>query len=138
MTSASPQTCLLTVIFPVFDVRGDIVERVRLWTEKQDFERHRYCVFVVAGPEAKVDGTRLRNVLQSQDASCACRLRDGTRTTGTNGGAQVDDAVAALRGNFHGLPARDQPVHAGIMEVMQNRDKPASATSRYKATANIA
>ena len=37
---------LLTVIYPVFDVRGDVDERVRLWTERQDLDgtfvpRHR-------------------------------------------------------------------------------------------------
>src|SRR5262249_14470225 len=44
-TEAAPDTlagtqppALLTVIYPAYDTRGDIVERVRAWTEAQDFD----------------------------------------------------------------------------------------------------
>jgi len=71
MTSAAHQATepspLLSVIYPVFDVRGDAVERIRLWTEKQDLEPDRYRVFVVADAETSLDEVRLRQVLRSQD-----------------------------------------------------------------------
>ena len=34
---AGAQPALLTVIYPAYDPRGEIVERVRVWTEDQDF-----------------------------------------------------------------------------------------------------
>jgi hypothetical protein len=58
---------LLTVIYPVYDVRGDVIERLRLWTEKQDLEPHRYTVFVVAGAEADLDEASIRKVLRPHD-----------------------------------------------------------------------
>jgi hypothetical protein len=43
MTSAAHQATepspLLSVIYPVFDVRGDAVERIRLWTENRIWNR---------------------------------------------------------------------------------------------------
>jgi hypothetical protein len=61
---ASP---LLTIVFPIFDVRGDAVERIRPWTEQQDLDPDRYRVFVVASAETGLDEVRLRKVLRHSD-----------------------------------------------------------------------
>ena len=58
---------LLTVVYPVFDVRGDVIERLRLWTEKQDLEPRLYTVFVVADTDADVDEACIRKVLRPHD-----------------------------------------------------------------------
>src|SRR5437870_1182445 len=58
---------LLSVIYPVFDTRGDVIESIRLWTEKQEIEPHRYRMFVVAGAGTHLDETALRKVLRNHD-----------------------------------------------------------------------
>ena len=106
MTLASSQACLLTVVFPVFDVRGDIVERVRRWTEEQDFDQHRYSVFVVAGPEPEFDEARLRKVLRSQDVFVRLSVT-GRDADYWNEGARQTTTPWLLFVEAHGLPARD-------------------------------
>ena len=66
---------LLTVIYPVFDVRADVVDRVRLWTEQQDFDKDHYRVVVVAGAETDLDEASLR---RSTKPRCHC-TRAGLR-----------------------------------------------------------
>lgn len=123
MSSAAPQSSLLTVIFPVFDVRGDVVDRVRLWTEGQDFERHRYCVFVVAGPEAKFDEASLRNILQSQDVLLRMPVT-GRDADYWNEGARKSTTPWLLFVEAHGSPARDS-LSALVSWINSNRDIPA-------------
>lgn len=96
---------LLTVIFPVFDVRGDVAERVRLWTEQQDLDGRLYCVLVVAGTGTNLDEAPLRRVLRSQDVIL--------RVPGTgrdadywNAGAQEANTPWLLFVEAHGLPKR--------------------------------
>lgn len=106
MISVPLAPCLLTVVFPVFDVRGDIVERVRLWTEEQDFEPHRYSVFVAAGPEARFDETGLRKVLRGQDVFMRLPV-SGRDADYWNAGARQTTTPWLLFVEAHGLPARD-------------------------------
>ena len=97
---------LLSVIYPVFDVRGDVVERVRLWTEKQDLEPHRYRVFVVAGTGTELDEGTLRKVLRSQDA--ILRVPGAGREADYwNAGAREARTPWLLFVEGHGSPERD-------------------------------
>lgn len=106
MTAAIPQPCLLTVIFPVYDLRGDVVERVRRWTREQDLETGRYCVFVLAGPEAMFDEAGLRNVLRNHDTFV--RLPSTGRDADYwNEGARRATTPWLLFVEAHGVPARD-------------------------------
>jgi hypothetical protein len=58
---------LLSVIYPVYDVRGEAPARIRLWTEEQDLEAHKYRVVVVAGTETGIDEASIRKVLRPHD-----------------------------------------------------------------------
>lgn len=94
---------LLTVIYPVFDVRGEVVERVRLWTEKQDLEPHRYRVFVVADIETSLDEARLREVLRNHDV--ILRVPGvGREADFWNAGARAAETRWILFVEGHGLP----------------------------------
>lgn len=105
MTLVPSRPCLLTVIYPVFDVRGDVTERVRLWTEEQDLDRDRYRVVVVAGPDATLDDDRLRRVLHSEDE--LLRLpASGRDADYWNEGARRATTPWLLFVEAHGLPAR--------------------------------
>jgi hypothetical protein len=95
---------LLTVIFPVFDVRGDVAERVRLWTTDQDFEPHRYRVVVIAGSGTRLDEAALRRVLRSQDALLQLP-RSGRDADYWNAGAREATTPWLLFVEAHGLPA---------------------------------
>jgi len=97
---------VLTVIYPVFDVRGDIVERVRLWTEGQDFDPLGYRVFVVAGSGTELDEAALRKILRNQDAILRVpgRERDANYW---NAGAREAKTPWLLFVEAHGLPERD-------------------------------
>jgi hypothetical protein len=97
---------VLTVICPVFDVRGDIVERVRLWTEGQDFDPHGYCVFVVASAATEFDEAGLQKVLRDQDA--ILRVPGlGRDADYWNAGAREAKTPWLLFVEAHGLPERD-------------------------------
>jgi hypothetical protein len=97
---------LLTVICPVFDVRGDIVERIRLWTEEQDFEPNGYRVFVVAGTATELDEAALRKVLRNQDA--IFRVPGAERDADYwNAGAREATSPWLLFVEAHCLPERD-------------------------------
>ncbi|MDI1265149.1 MAG: glycosyltransferase [bacterium] len=106
MTAATPQPCLLTVIFPVYDLRGDVVERVRRWTRGQDLEPGRYRVCVLAGPEAKFDEAGLHNVLRNHDLFV--RLPSTGRDADYwNEGARRATTPWLLFVEAHAVPARD-------------------------------
>jgi hypothetical protein len=97
---------LLTVIYPVFDVRGDVVGRLRLWTEEQDFDPAGYRVFAVAGTGTELDEAALRKVLRNQDAI----LRvpgDGREADYWNAGAREANTPWLLFVEGHGMPERD-------------------------------
>jgi hypothetical protein len=96
-------TALLTVIFPVFDVRSGVAGRVRLWTEEQDLDPHRYRVLVVAGSETKLDEAALRSVLRSQDALLQVP-RSGRDADYWNAGAREAGTPWLLFVEAHGLP----------------------------------
>ena len=97
---------LLTVIYPAFDIRGDIADHVRLWTEQQDFEGSRYRVLVAAGTETKLDETNLRKVLRKQDG--LLRIPGGGRDADFwNVGALRAGTPWLLFVEAHGLPERD-------------------------------
>jgi len=97
---------LLTVIFPAFDVRGDIVDHVRLWTEQQDFDGLRYRVLVVAGTETELDEAGLRTVLRKQDG--LLRIPGSGRDADYwNAGALEAATSWLLFVEAHGLPERE-------------------------------
>jgi hypothetical protein len=103
-TAAPPPA--LTVICPVYDVRGDIVERVRVWTEGQDCDPHSYRVFVVAGSATELDEAALRKVLRNQDA--LLRVPGAGRDADLwNAGAREAKTPWLLFVEAHGLPERD-------------------------------
>ena len=97
---------LLTVIYPVFDVRADVADRVRLWTEQQDFDKDRYRVAVVAGADIDLDEAALQAVLRDQDYI----LRPpgcGREADYWNAGAREATTPWLLFVEAHGLPDRD-------------------------------
>jgi hypothetical protein len=97
---------LLTVIFPAFDIRGDIVDHVRLWTERQDFDRLAYRVLVVAGTETEIDEASLRKVLRNRDR--LLRIPGSGRDADYwNAGARKALTPWLLFVEAHGLPERD-------------------------------
>jgi hypothetical protein len=98
--------CLLTVIYPVFDTRGEATDRIRLWTQVQDLAPDRYCVVVVAGPRTELDEARLRKVLRNHDVI----LRvpgDGRENDYWNAGASQARTPWLLFVEAHGLPEPD-------------------------------
>jgi nucleotide-diphospho-sugar transferase len=102
----APTLPVLTVIYPVFDVRGDIVERVRLWTEGQDFDPRAYRILVVAGAATKLNDVALRKVLRNQDA--ILRVPGvGRDADYWNAGAREAKTQWLLFVEAHGLPERD-------------------------------
>lgn len=97
---------LLTVIYPVFDVRGDVEARIRLWTEQQDLASHSYRVIVVAGAGTELDEARLRPVLRSQDSILRVAV-EGREADYWNEGAQQAGTPWLLFVEAHGVPERD-------------------------------
>lgn len=57
----------IAVVYPVFQVRGDEVERIRSWTQEQDLDGRRYRVIVVVGPDTADDLEAIRGLLRPQD-----------------------------------------------------------------------
>jgi hypothetical protein len=97
---------LLTVIYPVFDTRGEATDRIRLWTQDQDLAPDRYCVLVVAGTQTELDEARLRKVLRNHDVI----LRvpgDGRENDYWNAGASEARTPWLLFVEAHGLPEPD-------------------------------
>jgi hypothetical protein len=104
---AGPQSpALLTVVYPAFDIRGDLVEHVRLWTETQDLDPKKYRVFVVASADTEFDETALRKMLRKQDA--LLRIPgDGRDADYWNAGAREATTSWLVFVEAHGLPERD-------------------------------
>ena len=99
-------SALFTVIFPVFDVRGDVAERVRHWIEGQDLDGKSYRVMVVADIDADLDEASLQRVLRSQDAI----LRvpgTGREADHWNAGAREAKTPWLLFVEAHGVPEHD-------------------------------
>jgi hypothetical protein len=97
---------LLTVIFPAFDIRGDIVDHVRLWTERQDFDELAYRVLVVAGVNTELDEANLRKVLRKRDR--LLRIPGSGRDADYwNAGAFEAATSWLLFVEAHGLPEPD-------------------------------
>lgn len=97
---------LLTVIYPIFDVRGDAVQRIQLWTQQQDLEPHRYRVLVVAGAAAELDEATLKKTLRDQDG--ILRIPGAGRDADYwNAGARAARTPWLLFVEAHGLPERD-------------------------------
>ena len=97
---------LLTVVYPAFDIRGDIANHVGLWTEQQDLDSSRYRVLVAAGTKAELDEVNLRKVLRRQDR--LLRIPGGGRDADFwNAGARVAATPWLLFVEAHGLPERD-------------------------------
>jgi hypothetical protein len=86
---------VLTVIYPVFDVRGDIVERVRFGPNGQISIRSA-TVFVVAGSGTKLDEAALRKILRNQDAILRVQGREQDANY-WNAGARGRKPLAAVR-----------------------------------------
>jgi hypothetical protein len=42
---------LITVVYPLFDIRGSAVDALRTWTQKQTLSRALYCVHVLFSEE---------------------------------------------------------------------------------------
>lgn len=106
LAAQSEPSPLLTVIYPVFDVRGDVDARVRLWTEQQDLDSPSYRVIVVAGAGTELDEARLRRVLRSQDAILRVAA-DGREADYWNEGAQQAGTPWLLFVEAHGVAQRD-------------------------------
>ena len=103
--SAAPPL-ILTVVYPVFDIRGEIADHVRLWTGEQDFDRAKYRVLVVGGTETEFDETSLQKVLQKQDG--ILRIPGAGRDADYwNAGALKARTQWLLFVEAHGLPERD-------------------------------
>ncbi|MBR0846678.1 hypothetical protein JQ543_02895 [Bradyrhizobium diazoefficiens] len=59
---------LISVLYPIFDVRGDAADHVGQWIERQHgIAAHRFQVIVAAPAEIPIDEASLRNVLRSFD-----------------------------------------------------------------------
>lgn len=96
----------MTVIYPIFDVRGDAVQRIQLWTQQQDLEPHRYRVLVVAGAAAELDEATLKKTLRDQDG--ILRIPGAGRDADYwNAGARAARTPWLLFVEAHGLPERD-------------------------------
>ncbi|MDO9564234.1 MAG: putative nucleotide-diphospho-sugar transferase [Bradyrhizobium sp.] len=101
-TERSP---LLTVIYPVFDVRADVADRIRLWTEEQDFDNDQYRFVVVAGADMELDEASLQGILRDQDHILrvpGC----GREADYWNAGAREATTPWLLFVEAHGLPSR--------------------------------
>jgi hypothetical protein len=111
---------LLTVIYPVFDVRADVIERIRLWTEEQEVDSHCYRLFVVAGAATEIDQTALRKVLRHQDA--VLRVPGiGREANYWNAGAREANTPWLLFVEGHGMPERDS-LSALVAWIAANRN----------------
>jgi hypothetical protein len=97
---------LLTVVYPVIDVRGELVERIGLWTKQQDLDARGYRIFVVAGTETELNEVALRKVLRNQDA--LLRIPGaGCDADYWNAGAREANTPWLLFVEAHGLPEPD-------------------------------
>jgi hypothetical protein len=141
MTSAAHQATepspLLSVIYPVFDVRGDAVERIRLWTEKQNLEPDRYRVFVVADAETSLDEVRLRQVLRSHDVilrvperetDIVVIVRELCEPSSSAGRAGASDCRCFLSGSSPTIATDYFPGHDGL-RFSPNALRPSLASS---------
>ena len=97
---------LLTVIFPVFDVRGDVAERIRCWIERQDLDGNLYRVMVVAGADTDLDEAALQRVLRDQDAILHAP-GTGREADYWNAGAREAKTPWLLFVEAHGVPERN-------------------------------
>lgn len=97
---------LLTVIYPIFDVRADVIERIRLWTEEQDLDGRCYRVFVVAAAATELDETAVRKVLGNHDVILRVP-KAGREADYWNAGALVAKTPWLLFVEGHGVPERD-------------------------------
>lgn len=59
---------ILTVIYPVFDVRSDVVECIRRWGDQQNVAADRYRVIVAAGAVNEAEKRELETALRPQDS----------------------------------------------------------------------
>lgn len=59
---------LVTVVYPVFDVRGAEVDRIRLWTREQTADAGAYRLIVVAGGPDWSGSAGVEGLLRDQDA----------------------------------------------------------------------
>lgn len=48
---------LITVVFPMFNLRGEVLEGIRSWTSEQTLPRERYRVIIAYGDKIKVSDT---------------------------------------------------------------------------------
>lgn len=58
---------VVTIVYPMFDARGEPDARIRLWTQEQDLPAERYRVLVVAGPDPAADLSGVRALLRPGD-----------------------------------------------------------------------
>lgn len=58
---------VITVIFPLFDLRGRTADVLRTWTEQQTLARKYYRVYVLSSGEGASDKHALRTVLSDSD-----------------------------------------------------------------------
>lgn len=105
MSPVSHQPCLLTVIYPVFDLRGDIVERVQSWAQ-QNLEPSRFRVVIVASAATALDETALRRVLRNHDTVLRVSI-GGREADYWNAGAREATTPWLLFVEAHGVPEQN-------------------------------
>ncbi len=97
---------LIAVIYPVHDVRGDVAEHCRCWTEQQQVAPESFQVIVVADAGAALDEAALRRVMRPWDV--LLRVKGASQDTELwNVGARAAKSPWLLFVEAHGWPEQD-------------------------------
>jgi Nucleotide-diphospho-sugar transferase/Glycosyl transferase family 2 len=96
---------LLTVIFPNFEQRGELLERIKSWTE-QDLNADRYRIVVATGAETEFDEVAVRTALRDHD-SVVRTAGEGNDADYWNAGAHEATTPWLLFVESHTRPDRD-------------------------------
>ncbi|MGE0289415.1 MAG: glycosyltransferase family 2 protein [Bradyrhizobium sp.] len=94
---------LLTVIYPVFDVRSDAAECIRRWAEQQNVAADRYRVIVAAGAVNEEEKRQLGKALRPQD-SLVLLAGKGRDADYWNAGARAATTPWLLFVEAHAIP----------------------------------
>ena len=106
--SARHDDCpLVSVLYPIFDVRGDVTAHVRNWVvQQQGITAEQFQIVVAAGTETPLDETALREVLRPSDRIVRVpRARQDTELWNAAAGAAA--APWLLFVEAHGWPGSD-------------------------------
>lgn len=105
--SPATDTPLISVLYPVFDVRGDIADHLRTWIDRQvQITPKQFQVVVAASPETAIDEAALRSVLRPWDL--LVRVPQARQDTELwNAAANAASAPWLLFVEAHGWPESD-------------------------------